>query len=116
MIAVIKKLWQAFQYSLQGLASAIEHELAIRLEIFVSAIAIPLALYFGHSPLEKALLIASLLLVFIIELLNSAIEAVVDRIGPEHHPLSGRAKDMGSAAVLIACINALVVWGLVFLL
>lgn len=99
---------------MQGLASAIEHELAFRLEIFSSAIAIPFALYFGHSRLEKALLISVILLVFIIELLNSAVEAVVDRISTEQHPLAGRAKDLGSAAVFVACINVIVVWFCIF--
>lgn len=107
---MFKKLWQATRYSMQGLACAIEHEFAFRLEIFVTAIAIPMALYFAKSGLEKALLIGSLLLVFIIELLNSAIEAVVDRISLDQHPLSGRAKDLGSAAVFIACLNVIVVW------
>lgn len=100
---------------MQGLASAIEHEFAFRLEIFIASIAIPMALYFGHSGLEKALLISTVLLVFIAELLNSAIEAMVDQISLEHVPLAGRAKDLGSAAVFIACINTSVVWLCVFL-
>ena len=107
---MIKKLWQATKYSMQGLASAIEHEFAFRLEIFFAAIAVPLALYFAKTGLERAVLIGSLLLVFIVELLNSAVEAVVDRISLEQHPLAGRAKDLGSAAVLIACLNVVVVW------
>lgn len=100
----------ATRYSLQGLTSAIEHEFAFRLEIFIASIAIPLALYLGHSGVEKALLIGSLLLVFIVELLNSAVEAVVDRISLDQHPLSGRAKDLASAAVFIACLNVVAVW------
>jgi len=111
---MIKKLWQATKYSMQGLASAIEHEFAFRLEIFIASIALPVALYFGHSGIEKALLISTILLVFMAELLNSAIEAVVDRISLEHSPLAGRAKDLGSAAVFIACLNVVVVWLCVF--
>ena len=107
---MFKKLWQATKYSMQGLTSAIEHEFAFRLEIFIAAIAVPMALYFSKTGLERALLLGSLLLVFIVELLNSAVEAVVDRISLEHHSLSGRAKDLGSAAVFVACLNVLVVW------
>jgi diacylglycerol kinase (ATP) len=110
---VVHKLLLASKYSMQGLASAIEHEFAFRLEIFIAAVAIPFAVYFGNGGIEKALLIGSLLLVFIVELLNSAVEAVVDRISDEQHPLAGRAKDMGSAAVFMACINVLVIWGFI---
>lgn len=113
MKRIVRKLIEATRFSLQGLASAIEHELAFRLEIFVAALIVPFAIAFGHTGVEKALLIGSVLLVFMAELINSAIEAVVDRISPELHPLSGRAKDLGSAAVFIACINAVVVWGCV---
>tara|TARA_B110000879_G_C11129257_1_gene495277 strand:- start:494 stop:850 length:357 start_codon:yes stop_codon:yes gene_type:complete len=111
---LIKKLWLATGYSLQGLASAVEHEFAFRLEIFIAAIALPLALYFGNGGVEKALLIGALLLVFIVELLNSAVEAVVDRIGLEQNELSGRAKDLGSATVFVACLNVLMVWACIF--
>ena len=111
---MLKKLWCAAGYSLQGLASAIEHEFAFRLEIFVAAIAIPCAFYFGKTGIEKALLIGSLMLVLITELANSAIEAVVDRIGLDQNELSGRAKDLGSATVFMACVNVLVIWGCVF--
>jgi diacylglycerol kinase (ATP) len=107
---MLKKLWQAAIYSMQGFASAIEHEFAFRLEIFIASIAIPLAIYFGHSNFEKALLVSSLLLVFIAELLNSAIEAVVDLISLEHSTLAGRAKDLGSATVFVACANVVVIW------
>lgn len=94
-----------------GLSAAIQNEVAFRLEIFLAAIMIPLAFFLGKTPLQKSLLISSILLVFVIELLNSAIEAVVDRIGTEHHDLSGRAKDLGSAAVFIALIMLVVIWG-----
>ena len=114
-VNLFKKLWQATCFSMQGLASAIEHELAFRLEIFIAAIAIPCAIYFGHNGFEKALLIFAILLVFIVELLNSAVEAVVDRISLEQHPLAGRAKDLGSAAVFISCLNVIIVWGCVFI-
>jgi diacylglycerol kinase (ATP) len=111
---LIKKLWLSTGYSLQGLARAIEHEFAFRLEIFIGAIAFPIALYFGSGGVEKALLVSSLLLVYITELANSAIEAVVDRISLKNHELSGRAKDLGSATVLVACLNVIAVWSCVF--
>lgn len=76
---------------------------------------VPVALRFGENGVERAILIGSMLLVLIIEVLNSAIEAVVDRWGPELHELAGRAKDMGSAAVFLADMNVLVCWGLILL-
>ena len=106
----IKRLLKAGQYSWQGVRAAYKHEEAFRQEVWVLAVAIPLALWLGDYGLEKVLLIGSILLVLIVELLNSAVEAVVDRIGTEVHKLSGRAKDMGSAAVTLAIINALLVW------
>ncbi len=112
---MFKKLWQATRYSMQGLASAIEHEFAFRLEIFIASIAIPVAIYFGHNGFEKALLISVILLVFIVELLNSAVEAVVDLVSLEQQVLAGRAKDLGSAAVFIACTNFIVVWLCIFI-
>ena len=107
---MFKKLLHATRYSLHGFASAIEHEFAFRLEIFVAALAIPFAIFLGHSGFEKALLIAVLMLVLIVELINSAIEAIVDRISEEKHELSKRAKDLGSAAVFLSCLNVVVVW------
>jgi diacylglycerol kinase (ATP) len=106
----ITRIIKAGQYSWQGLCAAYRHEEAFRQEVWVLIVAIPLALWLGDDGLEKALLIGSLLLLLIVELLNSAIEAVVDRIGTERHELAGRAKDMGSAAVTIAIINVLVLW------
>jgi diacylglycerol kinase (ATP) len=106
----IKRIIKAGKYSWQGLCAAYHHEEAFRQEVWILLIAIPLALWIGDDSLEKALLIGSILLLLIVELLNSAIEAVVDRIGSEHHELAGRAKDMGSAAVTLAIINALVLW------
>lgn len=106
----ITRIIKAGQYSWQGLCAAYRHEEAFRQEVWVLIVAVPLALWLGDDGLEKALLIGSILLLLIVELLNSAIEAVVDRIGTERHELAGRAKDMGSAAVTIAIINVLVLW------
>lgn len=103
---------QAAGYSMKGLKAAITHEEAFRLELMAMVVLLPLALWLGQGGVERALLIGSLLLVLIVELINSALEAVVDRVGVEHHELSGRAKDIGSAAVFIALTNVAVVWGL----
>ena len=102
----------ALGYSLRGLRAALRYEEAFRIELLVAALMLPLAFWIGQSPLDYALLIGSLLLVLIVELINSAIEAVVDRVGVEHHELSGRAKDIGSAAVFIALLNAGLVWSM----
>lgn len=102
-------------YSWAGLKAAFRHEDAFRQEVFLLAVLVPLALYLGDSGIERALLIGALLLVLIVELLNSAVEAAVDRISLDHHELIKRAKDMGSAAVMIALANVGVVWGLVLL-
>ena len=109
----IRRLIKATGYSFNGLAATFRHETAFRQEVALSLLLIPLALWLGESGVELALLIMSWLLVLMFELVNSGIEAVVDRIGTEHHELSGRAKDVGSAAVLIALVNAAVVWLLV---
>ena len=106
----LKRIIKAGQYSWQGLCAAYQHEEAFRQEVWILLVAIPLALWLGDDGLEKALLIGSIFLLLIVELLNSAVEAVVDRIGVERHELAGRAKDMGSAAVTIAIINAIVLW------
>ncbi|TXH71024.1 MAG: diacylglycerol kinase [Thiothrix sp.] len=106
----LKRIIKAGQYSWQGLCAAYRHEEAFRQEVWILVIAIPLALWLGESGLEKALLIGTVFLLLIVELLNSAVEAVVDRIGAERHELAGRAKDMGSAAVTIAIINLIVIW------
>ncbi|QLB12165.1 diacylglycerol kinase [Bisgaardia hudsonensis] len=100
-------------YSLQGLKSAVKNETAFRHELFLSIILIPLAFWLGNNKIEIALMIGSILLVLLTELLNSAIEAVVDRVGTEYHELSGRAKDLGSAAVFIALTTVVVTWGIV---
>lgn len=107
------RIWNAFGYSLEGLCAAYKHEAAIRQEALLALLLIPLALWLPGSHIGKALMIGSVLLVIIIELLNSAIEAIVDRVSLEHHELAKRAKDIGSAAVMVSLINVLVVWGLV---
>jgi diacylglycerol kinase (ATP) len=106
----LARLIDASGYSWQGLTATYKHEAAFREELLLGAILLPLALWLGESALESALMIACWFLVIIVEIINSAIEAVVDRLGSEHHELSGRAKDMGSAAVLIALINLVMVW------
>lgn len=115
----LRRLWHATRYSLQGLRAVYLHEAAFRQELLLCALLAPLAVVLAlTSPLDWtqcALLVASLLLILVVELLNSAIESVVDRISDEHHTLAGRAKDTGSAAVLIALVLAAVVWALVLL-
>jgi diacylglycerol kinase (ATP) len=103
----------ASRVALEGLAAAWRHEAAFRLELAAFAVLCPLGLYLGKTPVEKALLAASLLLVLIVELVNSAVETVVDRVSLEDHPLAKRAKDIASAAVGLALLNAAAVWLLV---
>ena len=107
------RLWNALGYSQHGLRAAFKYEEAFRMEVFLAIILIPLALWLPASHLGKALMIGSILLVMIIELLNSSIEATVDRISLEKHDLAKRAKDIGSAAVFVSMMNVLVVWVLV---
>lgn len=109
----LTRLINAFGYSRDGLASAWKHEAAFREEVLLAAVAIPLGLWLGQGGLEKALLVGTILLVLVVELLNSAVEAVVDRVSGEHHELSKRAKDIGSAAVLITLLLTGAVWGLI---
>ena len=109
----LKRIIDAAGFSLHGLKAAFIHEAAFRQELLLCCLLLPLALYMTDDGVELALLIGSLLLVLIVELLNSAVEAVVDRFGGEIHELAGRAKDIGSAAVLLSLINVLVIWGLV---
>jgi diacylglycerol kinase (ATP) len=109
------RLYNAFGYSLEGFRAAYKHEDAFRQEILLAAILIPLALWLPVTSIGKALMIASVLLVIIVELLNSAIEATVDRISLENHDLAKRAKDIGSSAVLVSLINVIVVWVMVLL-
>jgi diacylglycerol kinase (ATP) len=109
------RLLRAFGASAQGLGGAFREEAAFRQELAFALIAIPLGLWLGHGGVERALLVAPVLLVLIVELLNSAIEAAIDRIGLERHHLSGLAKDIGSAAVLLSFVLLAVVWALVLL-
>ncbi len=111
----LKRVWNALFYSIEGFRAAWKHEDAFRQESLLAVVLIPLAFLLADAPLERALMVASVLLVLIVELVNSAIEATVDRISLDNHQLAKRAKDIGSAAVLIALINVLAVWGLVLL-
>lgn len=111
----LKRVWNAFHYSLAGLSAALRHEDAFRQEMLLAIILIPTALFIPVSGIGKALMIGSILLVLIVELINSAIEATVDRISLENHQLAKRAKDIGSAAVLISLINAVAIWLLVIM-
>lgn len=103
----------AFFYSMDGLRAALRYEDAFRQEVFLAALLIPGALFTPANGVGKALMISAVLLVLIVELLNSAVEAAVDRISLENHALAKRAKDIGSAAVFLALLNVPVVWGLV---
>ncbi|MBE9535891.1 MAG: diacylglycerol kinase [Proteobacteria bacterium] len=109
----LKRLISATKNSLAGLKAAWQNEAAFRLEVLGSLILIPAAFWVGETVVEWLLLTGSCLLLLITELLNSAVEAVVDRIGLEHHELSGRAKDIGSAAVLLSLVNLGIVWGII---
>lgn len=109
----LTRLINACRYSLDGFAAAYRHEDAFRQETWLALVLIPLALFLPASSIGKALMIASVLLVLVVELINSAIEAAVDRVSLERHHLAKRAKDIGSAAVLFALINVLATWGLV---
>jgi len=107
------RLWNALGYSRDGILAAWRHEAAFREEIVLATITIPLALYLGHTGVDRALMVGSIILILIVEILNSAVEAVVDKASPEKHDLAKRAKDMGSAAVLFSVINAGVIWACV---
>lgn len=107
------RILKATIWSLQGLRAAWLHESSFRLEVYLFAVLAPLALWLGQNGLERALLVCSMLLVLSIELVNSAIEAVIERFGDDFHELAGRAKDMGSAAVFVLMLNVILVWGLI---
>ena len=109
----LTRLWNALGYSRDGIAAAWRYEAAFREEILLAAIAIPLAFYLGRNGVDRALLISSIILILIVEILNSAVEAVVDKASPEKHDLAKRAKDMGSAAVLLSLVNAAAIWACV---
>jgi len=108
-----RRLFNAFGYSMAGLKAAYVNEDAFRQEVRLAVLLIPLGIYLGNTGIERAVMVASVILVIIVELLNSSIEATVDRISLENHSLAKRAKDIGSAAVLISLVNMAVVWGLV---
>lgn len=109
----VTRVLRAFGNSMQGFAGAFREEAAFRQELALALVVIPLALWLGQSGVERALLIAPMLLILMVELLNSAIEAVVDRVGLERHRLSGLAKDIGSAAVFTSFVLLITVWALV---
>ena len=111
----IKRVWNALFYSFAGLRSAWQHEDAFRQEALLAMVLVPLAIALTSNNLARAVMIGSVLLVLVVELINSAIEATVDRVSLENHHLAKRAKDIGSAAVFIALVNVLVVWGLALL-
>ena len=109
----LRRIWNALFYSFDGFRAAYQHEDAFRQECMLAAVMVPLALFLPASGVGKALMIASVLLVLLVELLNSAVEATVDRISLENHQLAKRAKDIGSAAVFVSLVNVVAVWGLV---
>jgi diacylglycerol kinase (ATP) len=111
----LQRIASAFGYSMAGFKAAYEFEAAIRQELLLSVVLIPLGLYLGHDKFEKILLVGVIFLVLVVELLNSAIEAAVDHTSTEHHLLAKRSKDIGSAAVFMALVLFFVVWGLVLL-
>jgi diacylglycerol kinase (ATP) len=109
----LERIAKALGYSLAGLKAAYKNEAAIRQETWLMVVLIPLGFYLGHTNFERILLVGATLLVFIVELLNSAIEAAVDHTSIDHHALAARAKDIGSAAVMMAILLFLLVWALV---
>lgn len=109
----LKRVWNALFYALDGFTAAFKYEDSFRLEVLLALILIPLALSMHIGTLGKAVMIASVLLVLMVELINSAIEAIMDRVSLENHVLTKRAKDFGSAAVMLSIINVVVVWFLV---
>ena len=110
-----RQLWNAFHWSMKGLQAGWRHEASFRLEAMLAVVLVPLGLWLGHGALEKIALVLPAVLVLSGELLNSAIEAVVDKVSPEFHELAGRAKDMGSAAVFVLLVLMAVSWGLILL-
>lgn len=108
-----KQVWNAFKWSMKGLRAAWRHEASFRLEASLAIVLVPLGLWLGDGGLEKFALILAPMLVLSAELLNSAIEAVVDKVSPEFHELAGRAKDMGSAAVFVMMVLVAVSWALI---
>ncbi|MEQ1557542.1 MAG: diacylglycerol kinase [Methyloglobulus sp.] len=112
----LKRILNACVFSYYGYKATWEHEEAFRQEVMLFVVTTPLALWLGNTTVEKLLLVGSMVLVLLVELLNSAVEAVVDRVGLEHHELSGRAKDIGSAAVNLSLVWAAITWISILLL
>lgn len=111
----LKRLVNATRYSFAGLAAAARHEDAFRQELVLATVLVPLGLWLGSTGAERALLVGSVLMILVVELLNSAVEATVDRVSLDDHSLAKRAKDIGSAAVMVALVCAAAVWLLVLL-
>jgi diacylglycerol kinase (ATP) len=109
----VGRIIRAFTWSIAGIRQAFAHEAAFRQECFLFVVMAPIGLWLGRTGIDRALLVGSLFIILIVELLNSGLEATVDRISEEHHQLAGRAKDMGSAAVFLSLVNAFVIWLLV---
>ncbi len=107
------RILKATMWSMQGLKAAWLHESSFRLEVYLLVVLAPLAIWLGQDGIERSLLIGSCLLVLAGELLNSAVEALIERYGPEYHELAGRAKDMGSAAVFVLMVNVLLCWSFI---
>jgi diacylglycerol kinase (ATP) len=111
----LQRVFNATRYSLEGIAAAARHEDAFRQELMLAAILVPLGLWVGDDGVERALLVGSVLLVLVVELLNSAVEATVDRVSLEDHRLAKRAKDLGSASVMMSLVTVAAVWLLILL-
>lgn len=111
----LRRVLNATRYSIEGLAAAWKHEAAFRQEAMLAVVLVPLGLWLGRTGVEKALLAGSVLAVLVVELLNSGVEAIVDRASPDIHELAKRAKDLGSAAVMVSIAATCLVWGLVLL-
>ena len=114
-LAGFARLWRATRVGVRALTWAVREEEALRLELRSLVVLLPLGIWLGRSGVERAVLCVSVLLVLIVELLNTGLEVAVDRIGTEHHALSGLAKDLGSAAVMIALIAAALSWALILI-
>ncbi len=112
----IKRILNACVFSYYGFKATWQHEAAFRQEVLLFLVTTPFGLWLGETTIEKLLLVGSMILVLLVELLNSAVEAVVDRVGLEHHELSGRAKDIGSAAVMLSLVWAGITWASILLL
>ena len=111
----MKRVFKAFFYSIDGIASTFKHEAAFRQEVLIAAVLIPGSFFLGVPLVQHLVLVGSILLVMIVELLNSAVEAVVDDISMSNRPLAKRAKDMGSAAVFLSLLNCMICWASVLL-